>query len=38
MAMRYKMKKRRSKNLFRKTARRVNKKNYARPMRGGYRL
>ena len=38
MAMRYKMKRRRSRKVFRKTARRVHKKNYARPMRGGYRL
>ena len=36
--MRYKMRKRSSRKLFRRTARRVNKKNYARPMRGGYRL
>jgi hypothetical protein len=38
MAMRYKMKKRSSKKLFRRTARKVNRKNYARPMRGVYRL
>ena len=38
MAMRYKMRRRNSKKLFRKTARKVHKKNYARPMRGGYRL
>ena len=38
MAMRYKMKRRRSKKVFRYTAKKVNKKNYAKPMRGGYRL
>jgi hypothetical protein len=38
MAMRYKMRRNKSKKLFRRTARKVNKKNYARPMRGGYRL
>ena len=36
--MRYKMRKRNSKKIFRKTAKRVNRKNYAKPMRGGYRL
>lgn len=38
MAYRRKMRKSTSKKLFRRTARKVNKKNYARPMRGGYRL
>jgi hypothetical protein len=38
MAMRYKMKRKTSKKVFRRTARKVNRKNYARPMRGGYRL
>lgn len=38
MAYRKKMRKSASKKLFRRTARKVNKKNYARPMRGGYRL
>ena len=38
MAYRRKMRKSHSKKLFRKTARRVNRKNYAKPMRGGYRL
>ena len=38
MAMRYKMRRRRSRKLFRRTIRKVNKRNYARPMRGGYRL
>ena len=38
MAMRYKMRRYKSKKLFRRTARKVNRKNYARPMRGGYRL
>ena len=38
MAMRYKMRRRNSRKLFRRTARRVNRRNYAKPMRGGYRL
>jgi hypothetical protein len=38
MAMRYKMRRRNSKKIFRRTVRKVHKKNYARPMRGGYRL
>jgi hypothetical protein len=38
MAMRYKMKKRKSRRMFTRTARKVNRKNYAKPMRGGYRL
>jgi hypothetical protein len=37
MAMRYKMKRRRSNRVFKKRSR-VHRKNYARPMRGGYRL
>lgn len=36
--MRYRMKPRRSKRMFRKTAKKVHTRNYARPMRGGYRL
>ncbi len=38
MAMRYKMRRRNSRKIFRRTAKRVNRKNYAKPMRGGYRL
>lgn len=39
MAFRKKMSKRYSKKLFRRTAKRVHKKNsYGRPMRGGIRL
>jgi hypothetical protein len=38
MAYRKKMKLKRSKKLFKKTAQRVHKKNNIRPMRGGYRI
>lgn len=39
MKYRQKLKKRRSKRLFSKTARKINKKNLRdRPMRGGFRL
>ena len=38
MAMRYRMKRKRSRRVFRKTAKRVHRKNFAKPMRGGYRL
>lgn len=38
MTMRYKMKNRRSKRVFRKTLKKVHRKNYVKPMRGGYRL
>lgn len=35
---RRKLPKRYSKRLFNRTARRVKRRNYARPMRGGYRI
>lgn len=38
MAYRKRVSKRRSRKLFSKTARRVHKKNFGRPMRGGIRL
>lgn len=38
MAYRKRMKRRASRKLFTKTARRVHKKNYIKPMRGGYRI
>jgi hypothetical protein len=38
MAYRKKMNKRRSKKVFRKTAMKVSRKNFAKPMRGGIRL
>jgi hypothetical protein len=38
MAYRKRMKKRSSRKLFRKTAKKVHRNNYAKPMRGGYRL
>jgi hypothetical protein len=38
MAMRHKMKRRHSKKVFRRTAKKVHKKNNIKPMRGGYRI
>lgn len=38
MRMRRRMSRGRSKRLFRKTARRVHRRNFVKPMRGGYRL
>ena len=38
MARRYKMHRKHSRRVFRRTAKRVNRRNYAKPMRGGYRL
>lgn len=38
MAHRYKMRRRHSRRVFKKTARRVHRRNHMRPMRGGYRI
>ena len=38
MAHRYKMKRKHSRRVFKKTAKRVHRKNFAKPMRGGYRI
>lgn len=38
MARRYKMRRRHSRRVFRRTAKRVHRRNNMRPMRGGYRI
>ena len=38
MARRYKMRRRHSRRVFKRTAKRVHRRNYSKPMRGGYRL
>ena len=38
MAHRYKMKRKHSRRVFKRTAKRVHRKNFAKPMRGGYRI
>ncbi len=35
---RYKMRRKHSRRVFKKTARRVHRKNFMKPMRGGYRI
>jgi hypothetical protein len=35
---RYKMRRRHSRRVFKKTAKRVHRKNFMKPMRGGYRI
>lgn len=38
MAHRYKMRRKHSRRVFKRTAKRVHRKNFAKPMRGGYRI